>query len=345
MGFPKKIKKTINLTYERTLYPRRVELLERINKDGTFLPKSVLHADLDRGVLDFVKSNLEVFVDGIKVPIVDIIMTTQNWSQFTETWNFQDIDKNAAPPFMTLVRMPEVKYGSNPAIYNIPDRKQFYYASVPSYDGNRLNVNVYSIPQPVPVDIKYSLKFICNRIRELNMLNKNVLQTFTSRQAYTQVNGHYIPLILDAVSDESVLEIEKRKYYIQNYDFTLLGFLIDEEEFQVKPAVERTFQLFEIDTTSRRRSLQQKIENPDSYNITFDFASGSTSESKTLYDRIDLEQILVDNISSYEVYINDDFYGDDLVSIKLNHNDTLRIDCVKQSPGLESKILFRATMV
>ena len=58
MGFPKKIKKDINLYPEKTLYPRRVELLDKINEHGTYLPKSILHADLDRGFLDFVRDDL-----------------------------------------------------------------------------------------------------------------------------------------------------------------------------------------------------------------------------------------------------------------------------------------------
>jgi len=40
---------------------------------------------------------------------------------------------------------------------------------------------------------------------------------------------------LDDVSDESVMDLEKRRYYIQSYSFTLQGFLIDENEFEVKP--------------------------------------------------------------------------------------------------------------
>ena len=166
MGLPSKIKKHIPLTEPKTLLPRREELLEKINKDGTYLPKSLLHADLDRGFLDFVRDDLKVVVEGKTIPTVDILVTTQNWAQFTETWNFQNIDKNAEPPFITVVRTPEVKYGSNPAlVYNIPNRKQYFYAQVPTWDGQRNGMDIYTIPQPVPVDITYSVKIICNRMR------------------------------------------------------------------------------------------------------------------------------------------------------------------------------------
>jgi hypothetical protein len=129
MPLPKKVIPTLPLTPQKTLYPRREQLLEYINKDGTYLPKSVLHADLDRGMLDFVKTDLEVVTAGKTVPMLDIIITTQNWAQYLETWKFVDLDYNPSPPFITVVRSPEVKYGTNPALlYTIPVRKQFYYA-------------------------------------------------------------------------------------------------------------------------------------------------------------------------------------------------------------------------
>ena len=78
MPLPKKIKKYLPLTESKTLLPRRRELLDKINQDGTFLPKSILHADLDKGFLDFVKDDLKLVVDGKKVPMVDILITTQN---------------------------------------------------------------------------------------------------------------------------------------------------------------------------------------------------------------------------------------------------------------------------
>jgi len=236
MAVPRKIIKTLPLVPKKELYPRREQLLEYINEDGTYLPKSILHADLDRGMLDFVKDDLRLVVDGQLVPSIDLIITTQNWAQFTETWNFQDLNGNAVPPFVTTVRQPEVKYGSNPSLfYNIPNRKEFIYAAVPTWDGTRKGVDVYKIPQPVPVDITYNVKIICNRMRELNQFNKIVMQKFTSRQAYTFIKGHYIPIILNDVSDESEMSVDKRKYYIQNYTFLMMGFLMDEEEFIVAP--------------------------------------------------------------------------------------------------------------
>ena len=250
MALPKShpIKPSIPLNYPKTLLPRREQIKDMITKDGTYLPKSLLHADLDKGFLEFVKEKFNIVSEGKKIPVVDIIITTQNWSQFLETWDVQNIDKNIEPPFLTIIRNPEVKYGNNPAVmYNIPNRRMYYYMEVPTWDGNRKGADIYKIPQPVPVDLKYTVAIVCNRMREVNTLNQRVMETFASRQAYQTINGHYIPIINDGFADESVMDLEKRKYYIQKYDFTMMGFLIDENQFEVFPAISRTFQVFEVD--------------------------------------------------------------------------------------------------
>jgi hypothetical protein len=328
------------------LSARRQELLQYIKEDGTYLPKSVLHADLDRGMLDFVKNELKVVTAGEIVPMVDIIITTQNWTQYVETYKFIDLDYNPDPPYITVVRSPEVKYGSNPAlIYNIPNRKQFYYASVPTWNGNEQGMDIYTIPQPVPVDIKYSVKIVCNRMRELNQLNKIVMQTFASRQAYTFIKGQYVPIILDNVSDESQMTIDARKYYVQNYDFTMLGYLIDEEEFEVKPAIQRITQLFEIDTTTRRPRRNKFPENPDEFNFQFLFVTGNT----TLVDRIDfranMSLLSSDNVDTFDVYINNNYFGSDTQTIQITTNDILRIEVTKIDNNQESLIVFDNKLV
>ena len=61
MPLPKtQVKPTLPLVPQKTLSARREQLLQYINKDGTYLPKSVLHADLDRWMLDFVKEDLKL---------------------------------------------------------------------------------------------------------------------------------------------------------------------------------------------------------------------------------------------------------------------------------------------
>ncbi len=340
MGLPKKIKKDINLIPKKEGLPRRIEMLDMINEHGTFLPKSILHEDLDRGFLDFVKNDLETVSEGLKIPVIDIIMTTQNWANFTKTWEFQNLDKNPEPPFITTIRNPEVKYGSLPSLlWTIPNRRQYYYAAVPTWDGDRKGYDVYTIPQPVPVDITYSVKIVCNRMRELNKFNQIVLEKFASRQAYQNIKGHYIPIVMNNISDESVMEIEKRKYYIQNYDFTMLGFLIDEDEFEVSPAINRVLQVVEteLNVTKKRR---KNDDNPASTELKFIYQVGSTVKTQLFNYTVNLNVGDNTNIDSFDVYINGLYYGSDLTQIQINTNDTMRLEITKNDDTQESTIMF-----
>jgi len=346
MPLPKQVKPTLPLVPKKTLSARREQLLEYINKDGTYLPKSVLHADLDRGMLDFVKGDLEVITAGKVVPMVDIIITTQNWIQYVETALFVDLDYNPSPPFITVVRSPEVKFGTNPALlYTIPNRKQFYYASVPTWNGNEQGMDIYTIPQPVPVDINYSVKIICNRMRELNELNKVVMQKFSSRQAYTFIKGQYVPIILNNISDESQMSLDSRKYYVQSYDFTMLGYLIDEDEFEVKPAIARVSQIMEIDTSSLKQRRNKSPKNPDEFLSNFYYVVGNDTLSDVVAYTANLTWANSVNVESYDVYINGDYYGTDVQKIQITTNDVLRIQVVKQDNSLEANIEFDNILV
>jgi hypothetical protein len=345
MGLPKKIKKDIPLIPKKTLLPRRHEIADMISEDGTYLPKSLLHADLDRGFLDFVKDGLRTVVEGKTVPMVDVLITTQNWAQFVETWDFENIDKNVEPPFITVIRTPEVKYGNNPAVmYNIPNRRLYYYAKVPTWDGQRHGMDIYKIPQPVPVDIKYTVAIVCNRMRELNKFNQVVLEKFASRQSYQTIKGHYIPIINDEITDESIMDLEKRKVYIQKYTFTMMGFLIDEDEFEVQPAVTRIFQIYETESKIKKRKPKKEVPNSP-LTATFVYSDVDTEKEETFNYTVNLRFMDSDNVDTYSVFINGDYYGDDIVEIQVNNGDVIKITIDKKIGGQPSSIVFNEELL
>jgi hypothetical protein len=76
MGIPKR-KNMINVyggkdTYQgEGILKRREELLDMITKSDSFLPDSILHDDLDRGMLDYVKNTFKVVSDGVQIPVID----------------------------------------------------------------------------------------------------------------------------------------------------------------------------------------------------------------------------------------------------------------------------------
>lgn len=247
MGYPKR-KTNITVYNEKILTERRQEMLDNITKSDTYLPDSILHDDLDKGMLDYVKTNFDIISDGTQVPIIDKILTIQRWAEFTNNWSFTDEDRNVQLPFIAIIRKPDVQLGTNPSVQRtVPKRYQFYYASVPTWNGTEMGSDIYTIPQPVPVDITYEVTIICTKFRDVNKFNKKVLQHFSARQDYTVVKGHYIPIVLESNEDNTPMEIlDGRRFYVQTYKFTMLGFLIDSDEFEVKPAVNRFFLMNEF---------------------------------------------------------------------------------------------------
>jgi len=326
MAIPKKVKTNLNVVpcQPQPQYPdgynglttpnRRKELSQLITDEGTYLPKSILHADLDSGMLEFVQEELDTSSSGEKIPVIDRILTLQRWGEFSQTWSFSTKDKNVSLPFIVVVRQPDVQYGTNPSLqYTIPDRKQFHFAKVPTWDGVRKGVDIYTIPQPIPVDITYNVKIICNRMRELNRFNKSIMQKFTSRQAYTFVKGHYIPLILTTISDESVVNTDERRYYQQSYTFQLQGFLIDEEEFEVKPAITRSMLFFDTNTTHKDYGFgspsivgQQPINiyNENKFRRKLDFTVSETTQTITYSYNANVNLIRSNNVSGVTYTIN-----------------------------------------
>jgi hypothetical protein len=339
MALPKKEKKYLPLIPNKVGKERRQEMLDDIQEKGTFLPKGILHADLDRGMLDFVKESLKLVVDSKSVPTLDKIITTQGWAQFTETWDFKDLDENVKLPFVCTVRQPEVKYGTNPATkYNIPERLRFFYATVPTWDGQRKGADVYKIPQPIPIDVTFTVKIFCNRMRELNEFNKVVMEKFTSRQSYQQIKGHYIPIILEDITDESVKDLEKRKYYIQNYKFLMQGLLIDEEEYQVSPAISRYLTVLEVGTKKRQNKVSTKKDRPNFFDFKFNYESGTTGLTENYFYTADIKTKDLINVTSYSVFINGNYIGDDISTIQITNGDTLEITIVKTDVTIDAYI-------
>ena len=259
-----KRKNDIDVHHHKELTGRRQELLDRITEADSYLPDSILHDDLDLGMLEFVKENLKVISDGVQIPIVPKILTIQRWGEMANNWNFSDEDGNFKLPFIAVVRKPDVQPGTNPFVQRtIPDRRTFHYATVKTWNGNQMGADVYKIPQPTAIDISYEIIIVCQKLRDLNKFNKSVLLKFSSRQAYTSVKGHYVPIILDKINDNSPIDsIDGRRFYMQNYDMTMLGFLIDSDEFEVKPAISRLFLMTEIsnEMASVKKSYKASVD-------------------------------------------------------------------------------------
>jgi hypothetical protein len=176
-------------------------------------------------------------------------------------------------------------------------------------------------------------------MREVNKFNETVMKKFASLQAYQTIKGHYIPIKLNSIADESVMDLEKRKYYIQKYEFTLLGFLLDEDEFEVSPAITRSFQIFETETPYKKRKYKSKIP-PEPATLDFVFPIGNNEREELFNYNLNIGLQKVDNVSSFQIYINGDYYGQDLTSVQINNGDTILIIVTKIDATKSSSITY-----
>jgi hypothetical protein len=275
MGLPKNYRKNLNITPHKQGFEQRQSILDNIANKGTYLPKGILHEDMDGELINFVENNIDLSLAGEKVPV--IFLSAQRWAEFSKTWEYSDIDKNIKIPFITIVRKPDAQQGTNYAgSFNIPGRPTFTYMKIPTWDGNRNGYDIYKIPQPVSVDIIYEVRLFCNRMRDLNKINRKMLTSFSSLEKYIRVNGHPIPLILESIGDESVISnIDERKYYVQLFTIKMLGYLLDEDDFIITPAISRGINFYEISDELYRATYQVNVDDQNkSICISVIFNSG-----------------------------------------------------------------------
>jgi hypothetical protein len=256
-----KRKKSLQIYEQNVGMERREELLKLLTKSQTRLPEGILHDDLDRGFLDYIKSNYVVMSDGKQIPIIERIMTIQRWGEYTQNWSFSDSDGNLEIPFIAIIRNPEVNYGTHPSThFNVPvsQKQLWYYATVATFNNGILGADIYKIQQPTPVDLKYEVVIVCTKFRDLNKINQEILINLNNMQNYQLVNGHYIPIFFDGVTDSSpVNTIEGRRFYVQTYKFTMMGYLLDSSKFTVSPAINRALVFTEVMNQKSPKTVSQ----------------------------------------------------------------------------------------
>tara|TARA_Y100000389_G_scaffold43543_1_gene38199 strand:+ start:3658 stop:4710 length:1053 start_codon:yes stop_codon:yes gene_type:complete len=287
MALPKGFRNNIRIVRPKTGLARREQLIDDFSKGGTFLPRGVMYEDMDKSFIEFVDKDLTLTVDGEKVQV--IFLTLQRWSEFSKTWQHSDKYKNIKMPFITIVRQPNPQVGNNQSgLYNIPGRNCWTYYKVPTFEGGRKGIDVYKVPQPTSVDITYEVRIFSNKMRDLNKFNVKVLKAFNSIQYYIRVKGHPMPLLLNNVGDESNIDdFENRRFYVQPFEIVLEGFIIDEDDFTVVPAINRALvmtEVLETPITPRVTSAVNENNGTFSYNVIFKPQSNSDFSYVAEYD-------------------------------------------------------------
>jgi hypothetical protein len=348
----KNFKNNINIFDQKIGPEQRQALLDEIAKKGTLLPKGLLEEDMDKAFIDFFKSDerMSISLGGKAVPV--ILLTIQRWSEFTKTWKFTDEFKDVQMPFITIVRKPDIQQGQNQAgLWNIAGKQTYTYIKNPTFDGKRMGVDLYKIPQPTSIDITYEVRLFTGRMRDLNRFNRKIQKAFQSRQCYITANGHPIPLHLESIGDESNIEnFETKRFYVQNYEIKMLGYLLDDEDFEVIPTINRTITTFEVEEKQIiNESIFEPIKNGNVVNYVFVWQpkSSLSFSFRAKYDVVLNQLVNVENISRIIIKRNGTSIFDGTVltsSLVFIANDDIEVKVYKNSLTLGKFTLIGNTI-
>ena len=322
MGLPKNYRKNLKFTPTPQGFDARQSILNGIANPGTYLPKGILHEDMDREFVQYMENDISLVLNGEKVPV--IFLSIQRWAEFAKTWQFSDEYKNITMPFITIIRKPDAQTGTNYAgTFNVPGKPTFTYMKIPTWDGNIESYDIYKIPQPVSVDLNYEVRLFCTRMRDLNILNGLMLDSFSAGEKYIRVNGHPIPLMMDSIGDESSIQnLDEKRYYVQLFSIKMLGYLLDPKHFEVTPAISRAINFFEISETTNLATYQIKTKEDEGsiIQLNIQYESGVNLFQVILENDALYENIILENVASYTITVNGDVvnlpftssYGDQL---------------------------------
>lgn len=345
MSLPKKRKKDIDIKVTDPYDGPKNWTDQFLDQNKQFLPREVAIDDLDKGFVEFVNDDLEITIEGNKIPVH--FLTLQRWNEFAKTWKTSDKYKNIKIPFVSIVRRPNPEMGTNPADFKIPVRKEFPYMQIPVWDGNRKGADIYGIPNPVGIDMYYTVRFFTFRMRELNQLTKKILQTFASAQAYVNIKGHYFPIMLESIGDESQIDdLNGKRYYVQSYEMKLMGYLVDTEEFEVKPAISRVFVTTELASKKPRnitRFIKDDTSDDKSLKCVIQFLPGAPTSIKFNTDnKTNFTTIDTNNIDAYTIYKNGSVVS---IPFGVESDDTIEITIVKTDSNKTAEIVLNGLMI
>lgn len=219
---------------------RQQELIDMIADKSVYLPKTIKLIDLDTSAYNFTVVDLEVIGDEKVIPVY--YLTKERWADLSLTWQQSDEDGNVVMPFITVRRSEPPKQGTNENIkYRIPQNKKFVYTKVPTYENGVFGVDIYKTPQPIPIDMSYQISIFTHFMEDLNDFNEKIQYTFANGQAYVTVEGYYMPLMLENVTDESTMNnFEGQTFYNQTFTIKLQGFIQDGDNFELVKGLRRS---------------------------------------------------------------------------------------------------------
>lgn len=301
-----------------------------ILKNATVFPKPLEYDDIDNAVFDFVDNEINIVIDGVKVPTYTLY-SNQRFSEYSQMWEHSDEYGNLYLNFKTVNRDKNPTFGRNQgSLWNIPGRRKYTLLQREVLDDNGTeSYEIYTMKQPYSVDMQYTINFVTTTVENLNQFNQKLNELFSSRQHYIRPNGHFIPMVLDEISDETSYSISDRKFYVQSASIKLMAYVIENDDFEVKKYPKRINISMKGDSFRPKKPCVEieEIESPLENN-TIGLTITFNQYYHTAEFDFDTEMIIKDtkteNIRDYRVMVNDTLYYTGK-GFKLHNNDNVMI--------------------
>lgn len=228
-------KNFLDLSIPQDTIDRKREISKEIVRHDDYLLKPVTYEDIDREFKQWVETAFDIVQDGVKLPTM-VLYSNQRFSEYSQTWSFTDENNNIKLNFKTVTRENNPSHGTIVGdTYNIPKDIFFTFKSIKAINeaGKEYRID-YKMRQPTSVDFTYKVSIMTNRYTTINEFNELVNTVFNARQAYINPKGHYMPITLENISDESEYQISDRQFFSQTITLKLKGYIIREEDFRIE---------------------------------------------------------------------------------------------------------------
>ena len=322
---------------------RRKELIDGIKKDSTFIPQSVTYRDIDEDFKRWVEEDLKIVSDnGVEFPTMSLY-SNQRFSEYAQTWKYTDKDNNILLNFKTVNRKNNPEYGNIiDKKYNIPGERFYLMQRKLVLDDNGTeSIMDLKMKVPVSIDFMYKLSVFTQKYQLINDFNCMVNNRFQSRQCYIRPNGHYMPMTLEGISDESEYSIDDRQFYSQSYDIKVMGYVIGEDDYVVEEHPLKFGVKIGVDTDAVNSSVEIDDTNPYDIILTVDFPVGSTVSKFTIDTDFLCGVDKIDNIlGNYRIFINGTLADKDS-KMGMHNGDEIKIMAQKRFSERKSSITLK----
>lgn len=328
-------------------FSQRLSFQEHELDNAPIVPKPVEYEDIDRSVIEFFDKSLNINDnEGNKLPLFTLF-SNQRFTEYSQTWEHTDDDGNLLMNFKTINRENSPHWGQlYGGGYSIPGNNRFTLAMREILDDTGVECyEVTSMSQPLQIDLKYTISVITSRYETLNEFNTKMNQLFSSKQCYIRPNGHYMPMLLENIDDNSDYTINERKFFIQSAIVSVMGYVIPKDDIKIELVPKRHTYSINLDKINKTYvSMDFDNDDDDNFDLKVDFKAGTRKVSFSVEDDMYIKLVDKVNANKINIKINDTEVQSD-GNIKVMANDEIKINIIQPRARKNSSLIFSGELI